>query len=139
MTSASALLDSPFRQAERTLRRPSSAVWLRAVRLHTSRFDDALAFYVTALGLTLGGVDVHQVTAATSARLLDAEGAAVFELHDDPDATAGAHELAFAVPRRTVTLLRARLTSAGIPATECGSALAFSDPDGNRIRVEAIG
>ncbi len=139
MTPTSALLDSPFRQAERTLRRPSSAVWLRAVRLHTARFDDALAFYVTALGLTLGSVDVHPVTAATSARLLDAEGAAVFELHDTPDAAAGAHDLAFAMPRRTVTLLRARLTSAGIPAAECGAALTFSDPDGNCIRVDAIG
>lgn len=138
MTTTSALLDSPFRQAERTLRRPSSAVWLRAVRLHTARFDEALAFYVTALGLTLGSVDVHPVTAATSACLLDAEGAAVFELHDDPDATAGTHEFAFAMPRRTVTLLRARLTSAGIPATECGPALTFSDPDGNRLRVEAM-
>ncbi len=139
MTSTSAALDSPFRQAERTVRRPSSAVWLRAVRLHTARFDDALAFYVTALGLTLGGVDVHPVSAATSARLLDAEGAAVFELHDDPDATPGAHEFAFVMPRRTVTLLRARLTSAGVVATECGSGLTFSDPDGNRLRVEAMG
>ena len=138
MSPISAALDSPFRQAERTLLRPSSAVWLRAVRLHTSRFDDALAFYVTALGLTLGGVDVHPVTAATSARLLDAEGAAVFELHDDPGATAGAHELAFAMPRRTVTLLRARLTSSGVATADSGSALTFSDPDGNRLRVEAM-
>lgn len=138
MTTTPATLDSPFRQAERTLRRPSSAVWLRTVRLHTARFDDALEFYVTALGLTLGGVDVHPVTAATSARLLDAEGAAVFELHDDPGGAAGAHEFAFAMPRRTVTLLRARLTSAGITATDCGPVLSFADPDGNRLRVEAM-
>lgn len=138
MSPISTALDSPFRQAERTLRRPSSAVWLRAVRLHTARFDDALAFYVTVLGLTLGGIDVNPATAATSARLLDAEGAAVFELHDDPDAAAGAHEFAFAMPRRTVTLLRARLMSAGIDAPGSGSMLTFSDPDGNRLRVESM-
>lgn len=138
MTPTSAPLDSPFRQAERTLRRPSSAVWLRAVRLHTPRFDDALAFYVTALGLTLGGVDVHPVTAATSARLLDGEGATVFELHDAPEAQGGAHELAFAMPWRTVTLLRARLTVAGVETSQSGTALTFADPDGNRLRVEAL-
>ena len=138
MTQTSATLDSPFRQAERTLRRPSSAVWLRAVALRTPRFDAALAFYVTTLGLTLGGLDVHPVTARTSARLLDAEGRDVFELVDDETATGGLHELAFTMPRRTVVLLRARLAAAGTTTEEVGSGLAFCDPDGGRLRVEAM-
>ena len=134
-----ALLDSPMRQAERTLRRPSSAVWLRAVSLRTPRFDEALAFYVTALGLTLGAVEVHPLTARASARLLDAEGHDVFELVDDETAgAAGHHELSFAMPRRTVTLLRARLEALGVASAESGSGLSFCDPDGSRIRVEAM-
>ncbi len=138
MTPTSAALDSPFRQAERTFRRPSSAVWLRAVALRTPRFDAALAFYVTTLGLTLGGLDVHPVSARTSARLLDAEGRDVFELIDDETATGGLHELAFEMPRRTVVLLRARLAAAGVATTEAGTGLAFTDPDGGRLRVEAM-
>ena len=139
MPFSTSLLNSPMRQAERTLRRPSSAVWLRTVRLHTARFDEALAFYVTALGLTLGAVDVHPVTAAASARLLDAEGHAVVEIVDDATgAGAGGAELSFAMPRRTVTLLRARLRAAGIETAEVGSGLAFCDPDGVRLRVEAL-
>ena len=106
-----------MRQAERALRRPSSAVWLRAVRLHTAGFDEALAFYVTALGLTLGAVDVHPVTARTSARLLDAEGAAVFESWTTLGRRRPGTEFAFAMPRRTVTLLRARLHAAGVAAS----------------------
>ena len=128
-----------MRQAERAFRRPSSAVWLRAVSLRTSRFDDALAFYVTALGLTLGAVEVHPLTARASARLLDAEGHDVFELVDDETAGApGHHELAFAMPRRTVTLLRARLEGLGVACAEMGTGLSFCDPDGSRIRVEAL-
>lgn len=139
MPFSAALLDSPMRQAERALRRPSSAVWLRAVCLRTPRFDDALAFYVTALGLTLGAVEVHPLTARASARLLDAEGCDVFELVDDETAaSAGHHELSFAMPRRTVTLLRARLEGLGVACTESNNALCFHDPDGSRLRVEAL-
>lgn len=128
-----------MRQAERAFRRPSSAVWLRAVSLRTSRFDDALAFYVSALGLTLGAVEVHPLTARASARLLDAEGHDVFELVDDETAgAAGHHELAFAMPRRTVTLLRARLEGLGVACSAAGTGLSFCDPDGSRIRVEAL-
>ena len=133
------LLDSPLRQAERALRRPSSAVWLRAVRVRTPRFEESLAFYVTALGLTLGAVDVHPVRAEASARLLDAEGRTVLEIVDDPNAAAESqHEVSFAMPRRTLTLLRARLAGLGVACDESGGALSFRDPDGGRLRVEAM-
>ena len=138
MPLSTALLDSPLRQAERTLRRPSSAVWLRAVRIRTPRFDDALAFYVTALGLTLGAVDVHPIRAQASARLLDAEGCAVLELVDDAAAAAGTHEVSFAMPRRTVTLLRARLAGLGVACDDRAGTLSFQDPDGGWLHVEAM-
>ena len=139
MPLSTALLDSPMRQAEQALRRPSSAVWLRSVCLRTSRFEESLAFYVTALGLTLGSVDVHPMTSSMSARLLDAEGQSVFELVDAADAAApGHHEFTFGMPRRTVTLLRSRLDGMGVSCTESGGALCFHDPDGLRLRVEAL-
>ena len=139
MPFSTSLLNSPMRQAERTLRRPSSAVWLRTVRLRTAHFDEALAFYVTTLGLTLGAVDVHPVTAMASARLLDAEGHAVVEIVDDAAGTdASGTGLSFAMPRRTVTLLRARLQAAGIETAETGHGLSFCDPDGVRLRVETL-
>lgn len=138
MSLSAALLDSPLRQAERALRRPSSAVWLCGVRIRTRHFDEALAFYVSALGLTLGSVEVHPTRAQASARLLDAEGSAVLELVDDEVAPAGAHEVSFAMPRRTVTLLRARLGGLGVACDERGGTLVFRDPDGGRIRVQSL-
>ena len=132
-------LDSAYRQAERTLRKPSSAIWLRSVCVRTARFDEALDFYVTALGLTLGGLGVHPLTAQPRAQLLDAEGNQVFELVESADDTArGVHELAFGMPRRTVTLLRARLDLLGIAYTPTGDALYLRDVDGTLLRIEAL-
>ena len=132
-------LDTAYRQAERTLRKPTSAVWLRSVCVRTARFDQALDFYVTALGLTLGGLDVHPLTAAPRARLLDAEGNRVLELVESGDDHArGVHEFAFGMPRRVLTLLRARLDLQGIAYQEAGGALAVRDVDGTRLLIEAL-
>ncbi len=132
-------LDSAYRQAERTLRKPSSAIWLRSVCVRTARFDEALDFYCTALGLTLGGLGVHPLTAQPRAQLLDAEGHQVFELVESDDATArGVHELAFGMPRRTVTLLRARLDLQGIAYTPTPGAIYLRDVDGTLLRIEAL-
>ena len=132
-------LDSAYRQAERTLRKPSSAVWLRSVCVHTARFDQALDFYVNTLGLTLGGLTAHPLTAQPRARLLDAEGHPVFELVESTDGrTRGALELTFGMPRRTVTLLRARLDLGGVDYQEAGGTLTLRDVDGARLRIEAL-
>ena len=132
-------LDSAYRQAERALRRPSSAVWLRSVCVRTTRFDQALDFYVTALGLTLGGLGVHPLTAQPRAQLLDAEGHQVFELVESEDDHArGVHELAFGMPRRVVALLRARLDLQGVAYQEAGAGLYLRDVDGTLLRIEAL-
>ncbi len=132
-------LDSAYRQAERTLRKPCSAVWLRSVCVRTARFDQALDFYVSTLGLTLGGLEVHPITAQPRARLLDAEGRPVFDLVESEDAEAGGvHELLFGMPRRTVTLLRARLDLGGVDYQEAGGTLTLRDVDGARLRIEAL-
>ncbi|MEM1115359.1 MAG: VOC family protein [Bacteroidota bacterium] len=133
-----ASLDSPLRQAERALRKPSSAIWLRSVCVRTTQFDDALDFYVNTLGLTLGSVGVHPLTAQPRAQMLDAEGHEVFELVDSDDEARGVHELAFGMPRRTVTLLRARLGVQGIDYTDAGDTLYFRDVDGTLLRIEAL-
>lgn len=132
-------LDSAYRQAERTLRKPSTAVWLRSVSVHTARFDQAVDFYVTALGLTLGGLDAHPLTSRPRAQLLDAEGRRVFELVEaDADTVRGAHELVFGMPRRTVTLLRARLDLQRIDYTSTAGAVYLRDVDGTLLRIEAL-
>lgn len=139
MSLSPTLLDSPYRQAERALRKPSSAVWLRSVSVRTARFDEALEFYVTTLGLTLGSIGVHPLTAQPRAKLLDAEGNEVFELVEaEGQAVQGVHELAFAMPRRTVMLLRARLGVQGVPYQEAGGALFLRDVDETLLRIEAL-
>ena len=139
MSLSPASLNSPLRQAERALRKPSSAIWLRSVCVRTTQFDDALDFYVNTLGLTLGSVGVHPLTAQPRAQMLDAEGHQVFELVESDDASArGVHELAFGMPRRTVTLLRARLGMQDVSYTDTGNALYFRDVDGTLLRIEAL-
>lgn len=138
MPLSSLRLDSPLRQAERTFRRPSTAVWLRSVTVRTAHFDDALAFYVNALGLTLGGIDVHPTSADTRAHLLDGEGAPVLDLVETTGPVSGGHELAFGMPRRTTLLLRARLDGLGVPYTTAGDSLFVSDVDGTPLRIDAL-
>ncbi len=131
-------LDSPLRQAEQTLRRPSAAVWLRRVTVHTAQFDASLAFYVNGLGLTLGRVDVHPVSGAARARLLDGEGAPVLDLMDAPEAPGAAGELSFGMPRRTLLLLRARLDGLRHPYRAAADAIYVADPDGTALRIEPM-
>jgi catechol 2,3-dioxygenase-like lactoylglutathione lyase family enzyme len=139
MSLSTAALDSAYRQAERTLRKPSSAIWLQSVCVRTARFDEALEFYVNVLGLTLGGLGVHPLTAQPRARMLDAEGHQVFELVEAPEDTGrGIHELAFGMPRRTVTLLRSRLDLQGVEYKEAGGALFLRDVDETLLRIETL-
>ena len=131
--------ESPYRQAERALRKPSSTVWLQSVCVRTTRFDEALDFYVRTLGLTLDGVGVHPLTAAARAKMLDAEGNQVFELVESTgDAVRGVHELAFGMPRRTWHLLRARLSMQSVDYTEAGDSLWLEDVDGTTLRIQAL-
>ena len=132
------LLDSPQRQAERALRKPSSAVWLRSVGVRTARFSDALDFYVSVLGLTLGSLEAHPLTGAPRARLLDAEGQAILDLIEAEGGASPIHELALGMPRRTWTLLRARLNLSDVPATVAGNQLYLQDVDGNGLRIDAL-
>lgn len=133
------LLDSPQRQAERALRKPSSAVWLRSVGVRTARFSEALDFYVSVVGLTLGSLEAHPLTGQPRARLLDAEGHPILDLIEaEDDAPSPIHELALGMPRRTWTLLRARLNLSDVPATAAGNQLYFRDVDGNGLRIDAL-
>ena len=135
----SRLLDSPQRQAERALRKPSSAVWLRSVGVRTARFSEALDFYVSVVGLTLGDLEAHPLTGRPRARLLDAEGHPILDLIEaDGDAESPIHELALGMPRRTWTLLRARLNLGDVEATTIGSQLYLRDVDGNGLRIDAL-
>ena len=131
-------LDSAYRQAERTLRKPSSAVWLRGVSVRTTRFDDTLAFYVQAVGLTLGGMDVHPLTARTRAHLLDGEGHRVLDLVEADGDARRPGEISFGMPRRVFALLRSRLDVQGVAYTDAGGALYLSDPGGTALRLEAL-
>ena len=133
------LNESPYRQAERALRKPSSTVWLQSVCVRTTRFDEALDFYVRILGLTLDGVGVHPLTSAARAKMLDAEGNQIFELVEATgDAVRGVHELAFGMPRRTWHLLRARLSMHHVNYTEAADSLWLEDVDGTTLRIQAL-
>ena len=139
MSPTTGALDSAYRQAERALRKPSSAVWLQGVCIRTSRFDEALDFYVNALGLTLGAVGVHPLTAQPRAHLLDAEGHQVFELvESEGEEARGVHELTFAMPRRVAFLLRSRLDLQGVAYRESAGTLSLRDVDGTRLRIVSM-
>ncbi len=134
------LADSPLRAAERTLRKPSTAVWLQSVRVRTNRFDESLAFYGSLLGLSLRTVRVHPVTSELSAQMTDAEGNDVLELVEtETPQSAGGHELAFGMPRRTWHLLRARLDTQKYPYETSGDCLYVSDVDGMALRIKSLG
>ncbi len=139
MPLSTSLLDSPLRQAERALRRPSSTLWLRGVCLRTASFEESLDFYVRTLGLTLGRVGAHPITGSPRAWMLDAEGVEILELLEvDNEDETGVHELAFGMPRRTVILLRSRLDLQDIPYTAAGRSVYFKDPAGTTIRVDSL-
>ena len=134
------LADSPLRAAERTLRKPSTAVWLQSVRVRTNRFDESLAFYGSLLGLSLRAVRVHPISSELSAQMTDAEGNDVLELVETEEAhAAGGHELSFGMPRRTWHLLRARLDTQKWPYETSGDCLYVSDADGTELRIESLG
>lgn len=131
-------LDSAYRQAERTLRKPTTAVWLQGVSVRTARFDDTLSFYVRAIGLTLGGVDVHPLTSRARAHLLDGEGRRVLDLIEADGDARRPSEIAFGMPRRVFSLLRSRLDVQDIDYTDVGDALYIRDPGGTALRVEVL-
>ena len=131
---------SPRRAAERALRKPSSTVWLRGVRVRTQHFDEALRFYGSLLGLAVGGVHVHPVSARMSACMNDADGNTVLEVVETREATqAGTNELSFVMPRRTWQLLRVRLDTQLWPYETVGDMLVVRDVDGHVLRIESMG
>ena len=125
---------------DRTLRTPSTTVWLDRVSLPTACLDDALAFYSQTLGLAMRTLEGHPLRpACLRAVLVDAEGHDALELvevGDDcgPEQT----ELSFSVPRRAWYLVRARLAWQDRIRCEVAGALYTQDPDGRLVRIEAL-
>lgn len=139
MSAPAAAHDAAYRHAERAFRKPSSAVWLRSVCVRTARFEEALQFYVNALGLTLGDVVVHPTTTVARATLLDAEGREVLTLVESDDASArGTHTLTFGMPKRTVMLLRSRLDLQDVDYACVGATLQVHDVDGTLLQIEGL-
>jgi catechol 2,3-dioxygenase-like lactoylglutathione lyase family enzyme len=128
--------------AERVLRRPSSAIWLNHVSVGTRRFDEALTFYVSTLGLTLRAVELDPACPARlRAVLVDAEDRDVLELVQQDDAGEGVNvsRLAFSLPHRSWLLLRARLDAQGYPYRLTGHRLVLEDADGIVLCVTPLG
>ena len=133
---------SPRRIVERALKKPSSTIWLGPVSIPTSRFEDALAFYVGSLGLTLRTVEPHpRFPDRLRAVLLDAEGQDALELFETPSdtATPAYHQLGFRLPLRSWQVLRARLDAQDVPYEILGDVLHLEDRDGIALRVEPLG
>jgi catechol 2,3-dioxygenase-like lactoylglutathione lyase family enzyme len=133
--------------AERVLRRPSSALWLNHVSVGTRRFDEALTFYVSTLGLALRAVELDPACPTRlRAVLVDAEDRDVLELVQQDDADPGTADpgvnlsrLAFSLPRRSWLLLRARLDAQGYPYRLTGDRLVVEDADGIVLCVTPLG
>lgn len=139
---------APHSVVERALRHPASMIWLGHVSVTTARFDEALAFYVSTLGLALRTVDAHPLFPdRLRAVLIDAEGHDVLELLEASaqtnvqalDASRPFHQMSFRLPRRTWQLLRARLSANDVPFQEMGTHLYLHDTDGILLRIEALG
>lgn len=134
---------TPEQLAERALRRPSSTLWLNFVSVVTHRFDDALAFYVTTLGLTLRTVELDPANPSRlRAVLVDAEDRDVLEIiqaGDTDGAGPNVGRLAFSLPRRAWLLLRARLDVQHYPYRLEGDDLFIEDADGIVLRVTPLG
>lgn len=130
--------------AERVLRRPSSALWLNHVSVTTRRFDDALAFYVSILGLSLRAVELDPACPTRlRAVLVDAEDRDVLELvqADEEGEVPGTNvgRLAFSLPRRAWLLLRVRLEAHDYPYRLTNESLFIEDADGLLLRVTPLG
>jgi catechol 2,3-dioxygenase-like lactoylglutathione lyase family enzyme len=128
--------------AERVFRRPSSAIWLNHVSVVTRRFDEALVFYVSTLGLTLRAVELDpSCPTRLRAVLVDAEDRDVIELvQDDGDGgpVANVGRLSFSLPRRAWLLLRARLDAQSYPYRLTTDCILVEDADGIVLRVSPL-
>ncbi len=128
--------------AERALRRPSSTIWLHQVRVTTRHLDEALAFYVTTLGLTLRAVELDPAhPTRLRAILVDAEERDVLEIVEGGDEApiANLSQLGFGLPRRAWHLLRTRLDTQEVPYRLSGDCLLLRDADGILVRVQPLG
>ena len=136
------VLDSPLRLAERALRQPATTVWLDHVSLVTARFEAALEFYVSVIGLQLRTIEAHPAQPTRlRAVFIDAEGRDVLELveaAEDEAAPARGH-LGFSLPRRSWHLLRVRLDARDVAYDEVGPRLHVRDADGTLVKVTALG
>lgn len=128
--------------AERALRRPSSTIWLNLVSVYTNKFDDALSFYVSTLGLSLRTVEVDPTNPnILHAVLVDAEDRDVLELiqaDEIPGGATGFGEMRFSLPKRAWLLLRARLDAQDYPYRLSGDYLNLRDVDGRLLHVSPL-
>lgn len=128
--------------AERALRRPSSTIWLNLVSVYTNRFDEALSFYVSTLGLTLRTVEVDPShPSRLHAILVDAEDRDILELIESEESTGTSSsigDLRFSLPRRAWLLLRARLDAQEYPYRLGKDVLNIKDVDGLTLHVSAL-
>ena len=129
--------------AERAFRRPSSTIWLNHVCVSSPRFDEALRFYVSTLGLTLRTVEIDPTEPSRlRALLVDAEDRDILEIQehqDDEREVANVSQLGFSLPRRSWLLLRARLDAQSVPYRLTGDCLLVEDVDGILLRVAPLG
>lgn len=128
---------------DRALKKPSSTIWLGHVCVTTTRFEEALAFYVGTLGLSMRTVERHPLHFdRLRAVMIDAEGRDVLELveaaRDEPDPATSVHQLGFRLPRRSWQVLRARLAAQEVPYDEVDGHLVLRDCDGVVLKVEAL-
>ncbi|GIV58924.1 MAG: glyoxalase [Rhodothermaceae bacterium] len=123
---------------------PLTPVRLDHAAVLTTRLDEAVAFYVDLLGLTLRTIEPDPIREGRRRALLtDARGHDILELIEMPELAhpsipgrGGLHHLGFRLPRRAWHALRSRLDAAAYPYQETRGRLFVRDTDGLVLEIE---
>lgn len=122
----------------------TTPVQLDHASVMTTDLDEAAAFYVEILGLTLRTVEDDPVREGRQrALLVDSRGRDVMELIEMPEMAhtsvpgrGGVHHLGFRLPEHAWHALRSRLDAADYPYQETKGRLFVRDADGLVLEIE---
>lgn len=122
----------------------TAPVRLDHASIMTTDLEEAVAFYVDILGLTLRTIEDDPVREGRQrAMLVDSEGHDVMEIIEMPEMAhatvpgrGGVHHLGFRLPEAAWQALRSRMDAASYPYQETKGRLFVRDADGLVLEIE---